>query len=179
MMQATKARQGMIVALGGESHSRHGEEVERDDSRAMIAKKRKPFLARVTLASKASQVARDHPFGDYQAELLQVTVDLLCAPIGVSCARRRIRTRISLLILGRPPRRRDRHRLYRRKPARCQPTTVSGCTIRSTSLQGAQRGLGRFRLSSANCWRRGQDFERHVGAPAEEGAKGGKHFHDD
>lgn len=36
-------------------------------------------------------------------------------------------------ILSRPPRGRDRQRQYRRKPARCQPTTVSGLMMSRTS----------------------------------------------
>jgi hypothetical protein len=38
------------------------------------------------------------------------------------------------VILGRPPRARDFHRQYSRKPARCQATTVSDLTITSASL---------------------------------------------
>ena len=86
-----------------------------------------------------------------------------------SCAKRRIRTRISSLILGRPPRGRDFQRQYSRKPARCQPTTVSGWTITSASFhrdqvtrktvqksrsRGRNGGLGRLRLRTATCWRR-------------------------
>jgi hypothetical protein len=37
--------------------------------------------------------------------------------------------------IGRPPRLRDVQRQYRRKPARCQPTTVSGLTITNASRQ--------------------------------------------
>src|SRR5215472_17308441 len=86
-----------------------------------------------------------------------------------SCASRRIRTRISSLILGRPPRGQDFQRQYSRKPARCQPTTVSGLTITSASFQrdqvirktvqksrskGRNGGLGRLRFRTATCWRR-------------------------
>ena len=42
---------------------------------------------------------------------------------------RRISARSSPSIFGRPPRERDFHRQYRRKPARCQRTRVSGRTI--------------------------------------------------
>ncbi len=46
--------------------------------------------------------------------------------------------RISTVTFGLPPRDRDRQRQYRRNPARCQPTTVSGFTTISTSAQLAQ-----------------------------------------
>jgi hypothetical protein len=82
--------------------------------------------------------------------------------------RRWISSRISPVILGRPPRERERHRQKSRKPARCQPTTVSGLTITRTSAQRDQNwrnivqnirsrvftsARGRFRLSTATCWR--------------------------
>src|SRR5215469_5763607 len=85
-----------------------------------------------------------------------------------SCARRRIRRRTSSVILGLPPRGRDFQRQYRRKLARCQPTTVSGLTITSASRQRDQLvrkiiqksrsrdrngGRGRFVFSTATCWR--------------------------
>src|ERR1700724_1723065 len=41
----------------------------------------------------------------------------------------RIRSRTTLPIRGRPPRRRDFHRKYAAKPIRCQRTTVSGLTM--------------------------------------------------
>src|SRR6266446_2433584 len=48
---------------------------------------------------------------------------------GFSALIRRISARTSASIFGRPPRERDFHRQYRRKPARCQRTRVSGRTI--------------------------------------------------
>lgn len=47
---------------------------------------------------------------------------------------RRIRSRISLSILGRPPRQPDFHRQYARKPCRCHRSTVSGLTM-TTALR--------------------------------------------
>jgi hypothetical protein len=41
----------------------------------------------------------------------------------------RVSWRISAGVVGRPPRGRDFHRQYARKPARCQRITVSGLTI--------------------------------------------------
>src|SRR6266516_7684162 len=48
---------------------------------------------------------------------------------GFSTLIRRISARSSASIFGRPPRERDFHRQYRRKPARCQRTRVSGRMI--------------------------------------------------
>ncbi len=48
---------------------------------------------------------------------------------GFSALIRRISARRSAAILGRPPSERDFHRQYRRKPARCQCTRVSGRMI--------------------------------------------------
>src|SRR5262245_11296573 len=48
---------------------------------------------------------------------------------GFSALIRRISARSSASIFGRPPRERDFHRQYRRKPARCHRTRVSGRMI--------------------------------------------------
>src|SRR5882762_7843454 len=48
---------------------------------------------------------------------------------GLSALIRRISARRSASICGRPPRKRDFQRQYRRKPARCHRTRVSGRTI--------------------------------------------------
>lgn len=102
-------------------------------------------------------------------KLLKFTVAFLAPQSGFSSATRQIRPRISSVIFGRPPRRRDRQRQYSRKPARCQPTTVSGLTMmrtsdprdqmshravqnsRSTQFKG---GRGRLGLRTATCCRR-------------------------
>ena len=52
--------------------------------------------------------------------------------LGLSSFMRRISSRISLVTFGRP-RCRDRQRQNRRKPARCQDTTVSGLTTMRVS----------------------------------------------
>src|SRR5258706_10625141 len=52
----------------------------------------------------------------------------------------RISARSSISIRGRPPRRRDFQRQQRRKPARCQLTSVSGWTIVTTfKIDGKHR----------------------------------------
>src|SRR5215813_14165015 len=66
-----------------EGRSWHGEEVEGNDGLAVVAKKRKPFFARITPALDPPQIARGSPLGEYEAELLQLAVDLRRAPAGV------------------------------------------------------------------------------------------------
>jgi len=66
-----------------ERRGRHGEEVERDDGFAVVAKKRQPFLGRIAPPWDAPQIARDGPLGEHEAELLQLAVNPRRAPIGV------------------------------------------------------------------------------------------------
>jgi len=88
--------------------------------------------------------------------------------LGFSAFIRQISSRISLATFGRPGFR-DRHRQNRRKPARCQDTTVSGLTSMSASAQPkysrgntvqksrsmcSSLGRGFFRLNTASCCRR-------------------------
>ncbi len=88
---------------------------------------------------------------------------------GFSRHMRRMRSRTSNEICGRPPRReRDFQVQKRRKPLRRQPITVAGLTtaraprqsgqkleIRTQNQQsdGCSRGRGVFRFSTASCWR--------------------------
>lgn len=80
----------------------------------------------------------------------------------------------------------DGHRQHRRKPTRCQRTTVSGFTVTRTSVQRDQKrrrlvqkdlsrefkvGRGRLR-SSSDLLPEGKDFEGHIGTTAEEDADG-------
>ena len=77
--------------------------------------------------------------------------------------------RILAVVLGLPPRERDRHRQNSRKPERCHPITVSGFTTTRTWVQRFHarliatqksrskrfnRGRGRFLLRTASCCRR-------------------------
>src|SRR5258708_5425557 len=67
-------------------------------------------------------VLRDAGLSDLKAEFEQLAMD-------ARRALRRISARRSASTCGRPPRERDFHRQYRRKPARCQRTRVSGRMI--------------------------------------------------
>ena len=53
---------------------RHGEEVEGDDGLAVVAKKRQPFLGRITPALDPPQITRHGPLGEDESELLQLAV---------------------------------------------------------------------------------------------------------
>ncbi len=122
-------------------------EVHGDDRLAMIGKerlrrRRLKYLATVrSELSKPSFCSSPWILGGPQSEF--------------SAARRRMRVRNSGLTFGRPPCGRDRQLQCRRKPSRCQPTTVSGFTITRTSDHLGHRYRNavqkkRWRLS----WRR-------------------------
>src|SRR6266853_906723 len=74
-------------------------------------------------------VLRDTGLSDFKAEFEQLAMDTGGAHRGLSALMRRISARRSASTCGRPPRERDFHRQYRRKPARCQRTRVSGRMI--------------------------------------------------
>jgi hypothetical protein len=61
------------------------------------------------------------------------------SPSGIFGCHSEDQVRISSLTLGWPLRRRDRQRQYKRKPARCHPTNVSGFTMTTTSDQRGHR----------------------------------------
>lgn len=136
-------------------HRRHIEEVERDDHLTVLRQEGNPPL-RWILGAPQSRF-----------------------PIG----RHRIRTRISLVIFGLAPRGRERHRQYKRKPARCQPTTVSRLhddTVVTPSGPHAAEERPKESVQGVHCWLRpfafelgkllpkGEDFEGDVAATAKE-----------
>jgi hypothetical protein len=69
---------------------------------------------------------------DAKPKLEQFAVDARRAQSKLSILICRISVRSSNSICGRPPRERDFHRQWRRKPARCHRTSVSGWTIVTT-----------------------------------------------
>src|SRR5260370_15736288 len=100
-----------------------------------------------------------------------------------SAATRRIRVRISSLTLGRPRLGRDRPRQYRRKPARCHPTTVFGFTMTRTSdhrghmyrrlvqkkrSRRFSKGRGPLSFQHGDLLPESENFERYLHASAEE-----------
>src|SRR5438270_942041 len=66
-----------------ERDRRDGEEIERDDDFAMVLKERQPTLPRVIVAMHTSDIPRDAPFRDLEAELQQFAVDLRRSPTGI------------------------------------------------------------------------------------------------
>jgi len=88
----------------------YGEEIECGDHLAMIPQKGEPPWIGVTTANHAAQISGHGPFRDGKAELLQFRVDLGEPQSGFSFARRPIQSLTSCVILGRPPRGRDRQR---------------------------------------------------------------------
>ena len=75
-----------------------------------------------------------HVFGDrgltnFDAELEELTVDPGAPQRGLARLMSRINWRISSGTFGLPPQDRDFQRQNKRKPARCQPITLSGFTI--------------------------------------------------
>src|SRR5215831_7827367 len=66
-----------------ERQRRHSEEIERDDRLAVILQECQPSLGAVAASVQASQIARDSPFRDDEAELLQLAVDLGRSPVRV------------------------------------------------------------------------------------------------
>ena len=146
------------------------EEVEGGDDLAMVVEECEPPLSLILLMSSLQtlQVAKNRWFGHVEPELAQFAMDARRSPAGFSAFTRRISSRISRVILGRPGWR-DLHRQNRWKPARCQDTTVSGLTKMSESAQSeyshrsvvqksrsARLSLGRgcFVLKRASCCRR-------------------------
>ncbi len=148
----------------------HGKEIKGHDRLSMIGEEREPAFGWATPRRRGCRRRR------YLATVRSSRPSLRSSPWirgdpqpGFSVAIRRMRARISSLTSGRPRRRRDSQRQYRRNPVRCHPITVSGLTITRTSdhpvhklrrvVQNRRsrpfsRGRGRLRFSTAICWRR-------------------------
>jgi hypothetical protein len=119
-----------------EGRGRRGEEVDAGERTGVVGKKRPPG-ATGTCRGEAS--AGHRALGDVDAEFQQLAVDAGAPHPRCSIAIRRIRSRSSLDVDGRPePCWRNLQRQKRRKPRRCQRTTVSGRTITSKCAKCAQ-----------------------------------------
>ena len=79
----------------------------------------------------APSIAANRSIADHDRELEQLAANALGAQSGFSRDIRAISSRTSGLRRSRPSRLRDLQLQYRRQPLRCQPITVSGCTILS------------------------------------------------
>src|SRR5215831_5679156 len=61
----------------------HGEKIERDDRLAVVLKECQPLLGSVAASVQASQIPRDSPFRDDEAEFLQFAMDLRRSPLRI------------------------------------------------------------------------------------------------
>ena len=116
-----------------EGQGGHGKEVEGNDHLTMVSEEGEPMFGSIAASPQALQISGDSAFGDLDAELQKFPWIFGAPQSAFSAAMRRMRVRISTLTLGRPPCGRNRQRQYKRKPARCHPTTVSGFTMTRTS----------------------------------------------
>ena len=110
-----------------EANGRGNEQVHGGDVRCVVTQEGAPSLG--GRSRSLDHVLRDAGLSDLEAELQQLAMDTRRAPQRILSAHppdQRAQVRIDF---GRPPRERDFHRQYRRKPARCQRMRVSGRTI--------------------------------------------------
>jgi hypothetical protein len=170
-----------------EGRGRHGEEVEGDDRLAVVAKKRQPFIGRITPALDSPQIARDGPLGEHEAELLQLAVDLRRAPVGVllcqapnqdanflgdsrpAAKRPRFPTPVQAETSAMPTDDRfgldDYQRILPARPSRSQDRPEE-------SIQRAQRRPGPSPLQDGYLLAKREDFDSDVSAAVEEDASG-------
>jgi hypothetical protein len=113
-----------------ETDGGHGEEVDGHQLLGVILQKCAPGLRRRFAA--AHHVFADAALHDIDAELEQLTVDPWCTPTGILSAHLADQISDFTQMTGRPgwPRRTFQVQ-NKRKPARCQATTVSGLTMTS------------------------------------------------
>ena len=96
--------------------------------------------------SASDHVRRDRGLGELEPQLEQFTMDAGSAPQRVLFAHRRIRSRRSRSIRGRPARFRDFQRQELRNPARCHRKIVAGS---STRARLSRLGHNRVRHTSS------------------------------
>ena len=146
------------------SRGGHGKEIDRDQIVHVIVEERLPSLRRRSTLS--GQESRHGSFRDVDTHLQQLAVDAGAPQSGLAAAIFRIRALTAGLASGRPLFRLEIQLQNRRKPLRCQATTVSGLTMINTRCQSFQlldshtqkrrsvlrsRGRGHFRLNTASC----------------------------
>jgi hypothetical protein len=104
----------------------------------MILKECPPALRGRFVTSQ--HVFADTTLGDLDAEFEQFAKDAGCTPSGILPAHLADQMRTSREMTGRPSWPRHTFQVQkRRKPARCQATTVSGLTMASAERQSRQR----------------------------------------
>ena len=176
-----------------EGRSWHGEEVEGNDGLALVAKKRKPFIARITPALDSPQIARDSPLGEHEAELQQLTMDFGSSPTSV-LLRQAPNQNANFLTDPRPAATRpgfpapiqpetssmpaddrfgldDYQRILPARPSRPQDRPEE-------PIQRAQRRPGPPPLQDSHLLAKGEDFDSHISAALERDASGGNQGED-
>src|SRR5215469_2476486 len=176
-----------------EGRSCHAEKVEGNDGLAVVAKKGKPFFARITPALDPPQIARDSPLGEHEAELLQLAVDLQRAPAEV-LLRQAPNQNANFLTDPRPAAMRpgfpapiqpesssmpaddrfgldDYQRILPARPTRPQYRPEE-------PIQRAQRRPGPSPLQDSHLLAKGEDFDSDVSAALEKDASGGNQAED-
>jgi hypothetical protein len=149
--------------------SRHSEEIEGNDDLPVVLGKRQPRFTCVVPASHATQIPGDSPLRNNEPELQQLAVDLRSSTIRVLSRQALDQSANPLGNLGSAAAWPASPAPIETEAARCQSTTVSGFTRTRTSdqrdqhwpsivqksrSQGFSFGRGRFRFSTATCWRR-------------------------
>ena len=128
----------------------------------MIVKKRFPASCRFRAARRSLNPTGNSALGKIEPSLSSSPWMRGAPQVGFSATMRKIKSRISLPIRFRPGATLafDKSFQYRRKPARCQPTTVAGVTISRQSLQPAHRLLTATQNSRSSVFNRGRLFLR-------------------
>ena len=122
-----------MAVQNAERQCGHGEEVHRRDGSTMIAQKDQPPPSRIRILGRTLD-QRDTVRSETSKPSLSNSPWMRGAPhVGFSATMRKISSRTSRLkgFLPAACRVRDSQDQYKRKPVRCQRTTVSGVTSRS------------------------------------------------
>ena len=119
---------------------------------------RRDILARSSWLRELGQWLR----AEYNAADQPVPERLSALPKELKVAVSRISARRSASICGRPPRGRDFQRQYRRKPARCRRTRVSGRMIVMVFRTDGNHRYSRTRRSPFVSWTRPRTFRRNT-----------------
>jgi hypothetical protein len=128
---------------------RHCEEVHSGNRLSVVAQKGRPLLRRLRTPGRLPHPAQHRPLRDIETKQPQLTVDPRGSPSAVLGHHAEDQLAQSLLTHLLPPlfRCRESHAQYNLKPARCQRTTVSGCTRTNAVFQPGQSRLKKTQKS--------------------------------
>ncbi len=127
----------------------------------MIAKKGLPASDQFRISGRSLHPTGDSSFGYVEAKHEQFAWMRGAPQVGFSATIRKIRSRTSWEILLRPTRFLIWEIIlqYRRKPVRCQRTTVSGTTTKSDFFQSDQKRRARTQKSLSSTASLGAGFD--------------------